>query len=43
MLAVDNTKGYTGDITKSASVITNDPQHDHFNLILKAHFEPNKK
>ena len=37
-LAVENTEGYKGEVTKSATVATNDPEHQTFALILKATF-----
>jgi uncharacterized protein DUF1573 len=37
-LAVEKTDGYKGDITKSATVTTNDPDHQTFILTLKANF-----
>lgn len=37
-LAVAKTDGYKGDITKTATVTTNDPDHQTFTLTLKANF-----
>jgi hypothetical protein len=37
-LAVEKTDGYKGDITKTATVTTNDPDHQTFVLTLKANF-----
>ena len=37
-LAVENTEGYKGEVTKTASVATNDPEHENFTLTLKATF-----
>lgn len=37
-LAVENTEGYKGEVTKTATVATNDPEHQNFSLILKATF-----
>ena len=37
-LAVEKTDGYKGDITKTATVTTNDPDHQTFILTLKANF-----
>lgn len=37
-LAVEKTDGYKGDITKTATVTTNDPDHQTFILTLKASF-----
>ncbi len=37
-LAVEKTDGYKGDITKTATVTTNDPDHQTFILTLKATF-----
>lgn len=37
-LAVEKTDGYSGDVTKSATVTTNDPDHKTFILTLKASF-----
>jgi hypothetical protein len=40
-LAVEKTDGYSGDITKTATVTTNDPDHQTFTLTLKATFGAN--
>ena len=37
-LAVEKTDGYKGEITKTASVTTNDPDHQSFTLTLRASF-----
>jgi hypothetical protein len=37
-LAVEKTDGYSGDVTKTATVTTNDPDHQTFTLTLKANF-----
>ena len=37
-LEVAKTEGYKGDITKTATVTTNDPDHQTFILTLKANF-----
>jgi len=37
-LEVAKTDGYTGDVTKTATVTTNDPDHQSFVLTLKANF-----
>ena len=37
-LEVAKTDGYKGEITKTATVTTNDPEHQSFQLILKANF-----
>jgi len=37
-LAVEKTDGYKGEITKTASVTTNDPEHQSFTLTLRASF-----
>ena len=37
-LAVDKTDTYKGEITKTASVTTNDPEHQSFTLTLRANF-----
>lgn len=37
-LAVEHTEGYAGEISKSASVSTNDPKLANFNLFLRARF-----
>lgn len=37
-LAIEKTDSYKGDITKTATVYTNDPAHANFQLTLKAHF-----
>jgi hypothetical protein len=37
-LAIEKTEGYKGEITKTASVTTNDPDHQTFTLTLRATF-----
>ena len=37
-LAVEKTESYKGEITKTASVTTNDPAHQTFTLTLRANF-----
>jgi hypothetical protein len=37
-LEVAKTDGYNGDVTKTATVTTNDPDHQTFTLALKANF-----
>jgi hypothetical protein len=37
-LAVEKTDGYKGEITKTATVTTNDPDHQTFTLTLRANF-----
>ena len=37
-LEVAKTDGYSGDVTKTATVTTNDPDHQTFTLTLKANF-----
>ena len=37
-LAVEKTESYKGEITKTASVTTNDPNHQTFTLTLRANF-----
>lgn len=37
-LAVEKTDGYKGEVTKTAAVTTNDPDHQTFTLILRANF-----
>jgi hypothetical protein len=37
-LAVEKTESYKGEITKTASVTTNDPTHQTFTLTLRANF-----
>ena len=37
-LAVEKTESYKGEITKTASVTTNDPSHQTFTLTLRANF-----
>jgi hypothetical protein len=37
-LAVEKTEGYKGEVTKTASVTTNDPDHQNFTLTLRASF-----
>jgi hypothetical protein len=37
-LAVDKTDTYKGEVTKTASVTTNDPEHQTFTLTLRATF-----
>lgn len=41
-LAVEHTEGYTGEVAKSANVLTNDPKLSNFNLILRARFSGDK-
>jgi hypothetical protein len=38
-LAVEHTEGYTGEVSKVASVSTNDPKNQNFTLILRARFK----
>ncbi len=38
-LAVEHTEGFTGEISKSASVVTNDPKHRNLTLSLRARFK----
>jgi len=38
-LAVEHTEGFTGEVSKSAGVSTNDPKNPNFNLILRARFK----
>jgi len=38
MLEVAKTDGYKGEVTKTASVTTNDPEHQTFTLTLRASF-----
>jgi len=38
-LAVEHTDGYSGEVSKSASVSTNDPRNANFTLILRARFK----
>lgn len=38
-LAVEHTDGYSGEVSKSASVSTNDPRNANFTLILRALFK----
>lgn len=38
-LAVEKTDGYKGEVSKTATVTTNDPDHQTFVLTLKATFE----
>jgi Protein of unknown function (DUF1573) len=40
-LEVAKTDGYSGDVTKTATVTTNDPDHQSFVLTLKAFFKAN--
>jgi hypothetical protein len=37
-LAIEKTESYKGDIVKTATVTTNDPNHQSFTLTLKATF-----
>ena len=37
-LAIEKTEGYKGDVVKTATVTTNDPDHQSFTLTLKATF-----
>jgi uncharacterized protein DUF1573 len=41
-LIIKSTKGYKGSMQKTATVITNDPDHTKFLLILRAEFEESK-
>lgn len=38
-LAIERTEGYSGEMSKSANVSTNDPKNSSFNLILRARFK----
>lgn len=38
-LAVEHTEGFTGEVSKAASVSTNDPKNPTFNLVLRARFK----
>jgi hypothetical protein len=38
-LQVEHTDGYTGEVSKSAQVVTNDPTNQSFNLLLRAYFK----
>jgi hypothetical protein len=38
-LQVEHTDGYTGEVAKSAQVVTNDPTNQSFNLLLRAYFK----
>lgn len=38
-LAVEHTEGFTGEVAKSASVVTNDPKHRNLSLTLRARFK----
>ncbi|HKS39506.1 MAG TPA: DUF1573 domain-containing protein [Blastocatellia bacterium] len=38
ILEVKKTDGYKGEVTKNATVTTNDPNHQTFQLILRANF-----
>lgn len=38
-LAVEHTDGYSGEVSKSASVSTNDPRNASFTLVLRARFK----
>jgi hypothetical protein len=42
MLAIEAPAGYSGEITKSATVMTNDPVQQSFSLILRAYFKPDE-
>lgn len=37
-LAIENTQTYQGEITKTATVVTNDPKSTNFTLTLRANF-----
>ncbi|MFY9610766.1 MAG: DUF1573 domain-containing protein [Blastocatellia bacterium] len=37
-LAIEKTQGYKGEVSKTASVTTNDPEHQTFTLTLRASF-----
>lgn len=37
-LAIEKTQGYKGEVSKTASVTTNDPDHQTFTLTLRASF-----
>ncbi|PYP83592.1 MAG: hypothetical protein DMF61_22770 [Blastocatellia bacterium AA13] len=37
-LAIEKTEGYKGEVTKTATVTTNDPDHQTFILTLRANF-----
>jgi uncharacterized protein DUF1573 len=37
-LAVQKTDGYKGEVVKNATVTTNDPDHQSFQLVLRANF-----
>ena len=37
-LAIEKTDGYKGEVTKTATVTTNDPNHETFTLTLRATF-----
>ncbi len=39
-LAVEHTEAYSGEVSKSANVTTNDPAKPSFSLILRAYFKP---
>jgi hypothetical protein len=38
VLEIKKTDGYKGEVTKSATVTTNDPEHQSFQLVLRASF-----
>ncbi|MFY9611597.1 MAG: hypothetical protein WAU45_23665 [Blastocatellia bacterium] len=38
-LAVEHTEGFSGEVAKSASVVTNDPRHRNLSLSLRARFK----
>jgi len=42
-LGIAITEHYSGEVSKSATVTTNDPARPTFNLILRAYFKPNTK
>ncbi len=42
-LVVAKTEAYKGEVTKTATVTTNDPAHPTFTLTLKANFKPETK
>jgi hypothetical protein len=41
-LEIKNTEHYKGEVTKNATVTTNDPEHQSFQLILRASFVEEK-
>jgi len=40
-LAVEHTEAFAGEVSKAASVSTNDPKNPNFNLVLRARFKTN--